>query len=38
MVKFASFEATVEWLYKTFLTKPKHEYNKAEQVKKKGMK
>lgn len=32
MVKFASFEKTVEMLYKTFLTKPKHEYNKTQQL------
>jgi solute carrier family 25 phosphate transporter 3 len=32
MVKFASFERTVEYLYKTFLTKPKHEYNKVQQL------
>ncbi|GAA5795011.1 hypothetical protein HPULCUR_000362 [Helicostylum pulchrum] len=32
MVKFASFEKTVEILYKTFMTRPKHEYNKAQQL------
>ncbi|KAI8380509.1 mitochondrial phosphate carrier protein 2 [Choanephora cucurbitarum] len=32
MVKFASFEKTVELLYKTFLTKPKEEYNKVQQL------
>ncbi|KAG2237866.1 hypothetical protein INT48_002170 [Thamnidium elegans] len=32
MVKFASFEKTVEILYKTFMTKPKHEYNKTQQL------
>lgn len=32
MVKFASFERTVEFLYKTFLPKPKSEYNKLQQV------
>lgn len=32
MVKFASFEATVEMLYKTFMPKPKSEYNKFQQV------
>ncbi|KAI8982681.1 mitochondrial carrier domain-containing protein [Pilobolus umbonatus] len=32
MVKFASFEKTVELLYKTFMTKPKNEYNKVQQL------
>ncbi|KAI9263773.1 mitochondrial carrier domain-containing protein [Sporodiniella umbellata] len=32
MVKFASFEKTVELLYKTFLPKPRSEYNKAQQL------
>lgn len=32
MMKFASFEGTVEMIYKTFLTKPKSEYNKMQQV------
>ncbi|ORE11253.1 mitochondrial carrier [Rhizopus microsporus var. microsporus] len=32
MVKFASFERTVEFLYKTFLPKPKSEYNKLQQL------
>ncbi|KAI8048932.1 mitochondrial carrier domain-containing protein [Gilbertella persicaria] len=32
MVKFASFEKTVEYLYKTFMTKPKEEYNKVQQL------
>lgn len=32
MVKFATFEKTVELLYKTFLTKPKNEYNKLQQL------
>ncbi|KAI9488677.1 mitochondrial carrier domain-containing protein [Zychaea mexicana] len=32
MMKFASFEATVEMIYKTFLTKPKNEYNKVQQL------
>ncbi|KAG2231277.1 hypothetical protein INT48_008484 [Thamnidium elegans] len=32
MVKFASFEKTVEILYKTFMTRPKHEYNKSQQL------
>ncbi|KAI9472442.1 MAG: mitochondrial carrier domain-containing protein [Benjaminiella poitrasii] len=32
MVKFASFEKTVEILYSTFLSKPKSEYNKAQQL------
>ncbi|KAI8137044.1 mitochondrial phosphate carrier protein 2 [Fennellomyces sp. T-0311] len=32
MMKFASFEATVELIYKTFLTKPKNEYNKLQQL------
>ncbi|KAI7906638.1 mitochondrial phosphate carrier protein [Cokeromyces recurvatus] len=32
MVKFASFEKTVEVLYKTFLSKPKSEYNKLQQL------
>lgn len=33
MMKFASFEATVEMIYRVFLSKPKHEYNKVQQVK-----
>lgn len=32
MVKFASFEKTVEILYATFLPKPKNEYNKFQQL------
>ncbi|KAL9550130.1 hypothetical protein MBANPS3_004870 [Mucor bainieri] len=32
MVKFASFEKTVELLYKTFMTKPKSEYSKTQQL------
>ncbi|KAG1469541.1 hypothetical protein G6F56_003203 [Rhizopus delemar] len=32
MVKFATFEKTVEILYKTFMPKPKSEYNKAQQL------
>ncbi|KAG1450788.1 hypothetical protein G6F46_003675 [Rhizopus delemar] len=32
MVKFASFERTVEFLYKTFMPKPKSEYNKFQQL------
>lgn len=32
MMKFASFETTVEIIYKTFLSKPKQEYNKLQQV------
>lgn len=32
MMKFASFERTVEAIYKYCLSKPKHEYNKAEQL------
>ncbi|CDS11478.1 hypothetical protein LRAMOSA03741 [Lichtheimia ramosa] len=32
MMKFASFEATVELIYKTCLSKPKHEYNKLQQL------
>ncbi|KAI9310912.1 mitochondrial carrier domain-containing protein [Dichotomocladium elegans] len=32
MMKFASFETTVEMIYKTFLTKPKREYNKLQQL------
>lgn len=32
MVKFASFEKTVEILYKTFMPKPKSEYNKVQQL------
>ncbi|KAI8987842.1 mitochondrial carrier domain-containing protein, partial [Mycotypha africana] len=32
MVKFATFEKTVEILYKTFMSKPKAEYNKMEQL------
>jgi solute carrier family 25 phosphate transporter 3 len=32
MVKFASFEKTVELLYKTFLPKPKSEYSKGTQL------
>lgn len=32
MVKFASFEKTVELLYKKFLPKPRNEYNKIQQL------
>lgn len=32
MVKFASFEKTVEILYKTFMPKPKSEYSKIQQL------
>ena len=32
MVKFATFEKTVELLYSSFLSKPKHEYNQAQQL------
>lgn len=32
MVKFAAFERTVEAIYKYALSKPKHEYNKLEQL------
>ncbi|KAI8645053.1 mitochondrial inorganic phosphate transporter [Parasitella parasitica] len=32
MVKFASFEKTVELLYKTFMPKPKSEYSKMQQL------
>ena len=32
MVKFAAFERTVEAIYKYALSKPKHEYNKMEQL------
>lgn len=32
MVKFASFEKTVELLYKNFLPKPRNEYNKIQQL------
>jgi solute carrier family 25 phosphate transporter 3 len=32
MVKFAAFEKTVEGIYKYALSKPKHEYNKLEQL------
>lgn len=32
MVKFAAFERTVEAIYKFCLSKPKHEYNKLEQL------
>ncbi|KAI9321811.1 mitochondrial carrier domain-containing protein [Dichotomocladium elegans] len=32
MMKFATFETTVELIYNKFLTKPKHEYNKLEQL------
>ena len=32
MMKFASFELTVELIYKHLLSKPKHEYNKMEQL------
>ena len=35
MMKFASFEGTVELIYKKLLTKPKNEYNKLQQVRKK---
>ncbi|KAI9244491.1 mitochondrial inorganic phosphate transporter, partial [Phascolomyces articulosus] len=32
MMKFASFEGTVEMIYKTCLIKPKNEYNKLQQL------
>lgn len=32
MMKFAAFERTVEAIYKHALSKPKHEYNKLEQL------
>lgn len=32
MMKFAMFEKTVEFIYKNALSKPKHEYNKLEQL------
>jgi solute carrier family 25 phosphate transporter 3 len=32
MVKFATFETTVNLLYKHVMTRPKHEYNKTEQL------
>ncbi len=32
MVKFATFEKTVEAIYQHILSKPKHEYNKVEQL------
>ncbi|KAG0165216.1 Cu/Pi carrier [Apophysomyces sp. BC1015] len=32
MMKFASFEATVEMIYKKALSRPKEEYNKAQQL------
>ncbi|KAI7877401.1 mitochondrial carrier [Lichtheimia hyalospora FSU 10163] len=32
MMKFASFEATVEMIYRTCLSKPKSEYNKVQQL------
>lgn len=32
MAKFAAFEKTVEAIYKNFLTKPKEEYNKLQQL------
>jgi solute carrier family 25 phosphate transporter 3 len=32
MMKFAAFEKTVEAIYKYGLSKPKHEYNKLEQL------
>lgn len=32
VMKFASFETTVELIYKYALSKPKYEYNKAEQL------
>ncbi|PVU97116.1 hypothetical protein BB561_000753 [Smittium simulii] len=32
MVKFATFETTVNMIYKNVMTKPKHEYNKTEQL------
>ena len=32
MMKFAAFERTVEAIYKYALSKPKHEYNKLEQL------
>jgi len=31
MMKFASFERTVEFIY-SYLSKPKHEYNKLQQL------
>jgi solute carrier family 25 phosphate transporter 3 len=32
MMKFASFETIVELIYKNFLSRPKNEYNKAQQL------
>ena len=32
MMKFAAFERTVEAIYRYALSKPKHEYNKLEQL------
>lgn len=32
MVKFAAFERTVEAIYKNVLSRPKHEYNKTQQL------
>lgn len=32
MVKFATFEKTVELLYKNFMSKPKNEYSQMEQL------
>ncbi|KAF7727881.1 Cu/Pi carrier [Apophysomyces ossiformis] len=32
MMKFASFEATVEMIYSKFLSRPKEEYNKLQQL------
>ncbi|PVV02801.1 hypothetical protein BB560_002744 [Smittium megazygosporum] len=32
MVKFATFETTVNLLYKNVMTRPKHEYNKTQQL------